>query len=785
MRTHRANNDAAAGSAGRSRSPRGGRSTRRRWREVRALLGDRPRRRDLLIEHLHLIQDRYRAPRRRPTSRRWPRRCGWRWPRSTRSPRSTPTSTSSATASPPRRRSPSGSATASPASSTGPSGSARRSPSGSGPGVRVVRAPCMGRCERAPVAVVGQRPRRPRDRRVGRRGRRRGADRAGLARATHRLRRLRRGGRLPPARATAARAGTTPRRADRGASTASGLRGLGGAGFRSGQKWRLVRQAPAPRLMAINADEGEPGTFKDRYYLETDPHRFLEGMLDRRLGGRGRGDLHLPPRRVPAHPRDPARGRSPGSSAEGLARPARDPPPAGRRGVHLRRGDGDAGEPRREARLPPAEAAVPDAGRALRPADPDPQRRDASTGSARSSSAGPDWLAAQGRNGRQRPAELLGLGAGQGAGRQARAGGDHGPRADRRVLRRDGARATPSRATCPAGASGGILPARLADVPLDFGTLEPHGCFIGSAAVVVLSDRDDIRAVALNLMRFFEDESCGQCTPCRCGTEKAVQLMERPAWDEPLLTELSAAMRDASICGLGQAAPNPLLSVLQLLPGGPRDDRRPERPTTPRRRLHARRPRGRRPARRDDLAGRPPRGDRDPPPLLLARARLPARRQLPGLHGRDRGRARPRRLVHPPADARHEGRDRLGPRRVGPRRWSSSCSSPTSRRATTAHDPDSKFWRWAERVGVTSSRFPARHAPRARPQPPGDGRPARRLHPVRPLRPRLPRGPGQRRHRHGLPRPRAPRSSSTSTTRWAGAPASPAASASRPARPAP
>jgi formate dehydrogenase len=118
----------------------------------------------------------------------------------------------------------------------------------------------------------------------------------------------------------------------------------------------------------------------------------------------------------------------------------------------------------------------------------------------------------------------------------------------------------------PGGASGGILPASLADLPLDFGTLEPHGCFIGSAAVIVLSDRDDPRAVALNLMRFFEDESCGQCTPCRCGTEKAVALMQRPAWDEPLLRELAATMRDASICGLGQAAPNPLLSVLNHFP---------------------------------------------------------------------------------------------------------------------------------------------------------------------------------------------------------------------------
>jgi formate dehydrogenase len=118
----------------------------------------------------------------------------------------------------------------------------------------------------------------------------------------------------------------------------------------------------------------------------------------------------------------------------------------------------------------------------------------------------------------------------------------------------------------PGGASGGILPARLDDVPLDFDTLQEHGCFIGSAAVVVLSDRDKITDVALNLMRFFEDESCGQCTPCRNGTEKAVKLMREKDWDKPLLEDLSTVMMDASICGLGQAAPNPLQSVLKHFP---------------------------------------------------------------------------------------------------------------------------------------------------------------------------------------------------------------------------
>jgi formate dehydrogenase len=122
------------------------------------------------------------------------------------------------------------------------------------------------------------------------------------------------------------------------------------------------------------------------------------------------------------------------------------------------------------------------------------------------------------------------------------------------------------KAYLPGGASGGILPASMADIPLDFGTLEPHGCFVGSHAVVILSDKDDIKAVALNLMKFFEDESCGQCTPCRVGSEKAAKLMQRGPWDVGLLQELSALMRDASICGLGQAAPNPLLCVLKYFP---------------------------------------------------------------------------------------------------------------------------------------------------------------------------------------------------------------------------
>ena len=203
-------------------------------------------------------------------------------------------------------------------------------------------------------------------------------------------------------------------------------------------------------------------------------------------------------------------------------------------------------------------------------------------------------------------------------------------------------------------------------------------------------------------------------------------------------------------------------------------------------RLHARRPRGRRPGPARRSGRSPSREGVEIPHLCYSpepgyRADGNCRACMVEIAGR----ARPRPVVRPPPLARDEGRRPTRPAPGRPARWSWNCSLADQPPRDVAHDPDSKFWQWAERVGVTASRFPTRHAPAARPQPPGDGGPARRLHPVRPLRPRLPRGPGQRRHRHGLPRPLAPRSSSTSTTRWARARASPAASASRPARPAP
>ena len=272
---------------------------------------------------------------------------------------------------------------------------------------------------------------------------------------------------------------------------------------------------------------------------------------------------------------------------------------------------------------------------------------------------GPEWWSGQGRNGRK------GLHVYSVSGRVANPGVKIAPAGVtvRELIDEFCGGMLPGhsfKAYVPGGPSSGILPASMGDIPLDFGTLEPHGSFIGSAAVVILSDKDSIKDAALNLMRFFMDESCGQCTPCRVGTEKAVKLMAARGWDEKLLNELSVAMRDASICGLGQAAPNSVTSVMKHFPV-----RRGDRPRGGRERdqVHHRRRRGRRPRRRDHLAGRPAPRRRHPASLLLDRADLPARRQLPRLHGRDRGRARAGRLLPAQADAGHEGRRRHAARR--------------------------------------------------------------------------------------------------------------------------
>lgn len=426
-----------------------------------------------------------------------------------------------------------------------------------GPSVRVIAAPCVGRCEQAPVAVVGHNA-------IG------AATAANVqdAIANHRVEAASPPGAIRFDAYRAAGGYATYQSCLKGERTpdeviaaieASGLRGLGGAGFKSGMKWKLVRNEPKPRLMAINADEGEPGTFKDRHYLERDPHRFIEGMLIAAWAIDAE-EIYIYLRDEYPHIRTLLREELPKADAAG-------------RPIHLRRGagayicgeesammesiEGKRGYPRHK---PPFPTQVGLFGRPslIHNVETVYWVRDVLE-------RGPEWMASAGRNGR------TGLRSFSVSGRVRDPGVKFAPAGitARELIDEYCGGMAPGhefKAYLPGGASGGILPASMADIPLDFGTLEAHGCFIGSAAIVVLSNHDSVREVALNLMRFFEDESCGQCTPCRCGTEKAAQLMGRAQWDAPLLEELSAGMRDGSICGLGQAACNPLLSVLRHFP---------------------------------------------------------------------------------------------------------------------------------------------------------------------------------------------------------------------------
>lgn len=341
------------------------------------------------------------------------------------------------------------------------------------------------------------------------------------------------------------------------------LRGLGGAGFPAGSKWEVLRKQPKPRLVAVNIDEGEPGTFKDRFYLESDPHRFIEGALIAAWA--------IEAKAVYIYLRDEyAQCRH--ILQEELAALLADPPcplPS----IHLRRGagayvcgeesamiesiEGKRGMPRLR---PPYVAEVGLFGRPTLEHNMETLHwiRDILEN-------GGAWFLSQGRHGR------AGMRSFSVSGR----------------VRNPGVHVAPAGITAaelideycggmlpghkfygyfPGGASGGMLPASMADIPLDFDTLNGHGCFLGSAAVIVFSEHDRARDLALNTMRFFRDESCGQCTPCRVGAAKAVKLMEQTQWDVPLLRELAAAMADASICGLGQAAPNPLLCAVKYFP---------------------------------------------------------------------------------------------------------------------------------------------------------------------------------------------------------------------------
>ncbi|MEC7376174.1 MAG: NAD(P)H-dependent oxidoreductase subunit E, partial [Pseudomonadota bacterium] len=340
----------------------------------------------------------------------------------------------------------------------------------------------------------------------------------------------------------------------------SGLRGLGGAGFPTFRKWQAVRAEPGPRYAVINADEGEPGTFKDRYYLEREPHSFLEGALVSAWAVEADA-LYIYLRDEYPGLMAVLREAIGELEAAGLVEPGF---------VILRRGAGAyicgeesalieslEGKPGKPRHRPPF---VAQKGLFDRPTLVN--NVETVYWIPRIHAQGADWFARQGRHGRK------GLRSFSVSGRVTKPGVHVAPAGitlNELVEEYCGGMAQGHRllAYLPGGASGGILPASKADIPLDFDTLQEHGCFIGSAAIIVLSDQDNLAAAASNLLAFFADESCGQCTPCRVGTEKMLTLLERDSWDETTLRQLAGVMADASICGLGQAAPNPVLSLLR------------------------------------------------------------------------------------------------------------------------------------------------------------------------------------------------------------------------------
>ena len=523
--------------------------------EIELLLGDRPRRRDLLIEHLHLIQDKYHqisAAHLAALADAMKLSFAEVFETATFYAHFDVVKEGEPDIAPLTIRV----CDSLTCAMLGGEKLLQDLQSKAGPTIRVVRAPCVGFCDNAPVAEVGHRY---------------------VLNAT-----------TSEVLATAARGETDPiipsyvdydayvkdggykllrdLRAGRikkedvlKALDDSSLRGLGGAGFPTGRKWRAVLGEPGPRVMVVNADEGEPGTFKDRFYLLRDVHRFLEGTL---IGAEiiDASDVYI-------YLRDeyPAAHKLLPLEIAKL--------PAGGPTVHIRRGagayicgeessllesiEGKRGLPRHKPPYP-FQVGLFGLPTLINNLETLFWVRDIVE-------KGADWWQSYGRNGR------FGLRSYSVSGRVKDPGVKLAPAGItvRELIDEycggiaDG---HTFRAYLPGGASGGILPASMDDIPLDFGTLEKYGCFIGSAAIVILSQQDSVKAAALNLMRFFEDESCGQCTPCRVGTQKAAQLMERPVWNTQLLDELSQAMRDASICGLGQAAANPLTSVIKYFP---------------------------------------------------------------------------------------------------------------------------------------------------------------------------------------------------------------------------
>jgi len=541
------------------RTPKGRQIDPQALNEVQALLIDRPRRRDLLIEHLHLIQDHYghiSAPHLAALAQEMRMAQAEVYEVATFYSHFDVVKEGEAPPAPVTVRV----CDSLSCCMAGANALLSELPGKLGKDVRVVRAPCMGACDHAPAVAVGHMQTFNAT-----------ADTVAAAVKAH-----------PHPHAWKPQTDFAGYQKAGGYSllkdllagkrtrddliklvSDAGLRGLGGAGFPTGRKWSLVRAEPAPRLFAVNCDEGEPGTFKDRYYLERDPHRFIEGMLIAAFVVEA-ADTYLYVRDEYPEIRLMLIEELDKVAAAGLSPHTK---------VHVRRGagayicgeesamiesiEGKRGLPRHR---PPYVAQKGLFGRPTLEQNVETMYwiRDIIE-------KGPQWFASQGKP------ERTGFRSFSVSGRVKNPGVKVAPAGTtiRELIEnycggmQDG---HTLKGFLPGGASGGIFPASFAEHPLDFGTFEKHGGFVGSHAVVILSDQDDMKAVALNLMKFFEDESCGQCTPCRVGTEKAVKLMEHGPWNVGLLTELSTLMRDASICGLGQAAPNPLLSVLTYFP---------------------------------------------------------------------------------------------------------------------------------------------------------------------------------------------------------------------------
>ena len=555
---------AAGGDAGKRKRRRDGRGRPvdpRALEEVRALLGDEPRRRDLLIEHLHKIQDRYRcisaahlvalaSEMRMSTTEVFEVATFYHHFDVIKEGETVP---------------PAVTVRVCDGLSCEMNGAQQLLTllrgGGYGDGVRIVTAPCIGRCEVAPAVLV-------RHNAIGN---------ATVAAIDEALERKAFSTPVPDyigyeayiaggGYRTLADCLEGRRSADDAVATmeSSGLRGLGGAGFPAGRKWKIVRGEPSPRMFAVNIDEGEPGTFKDRWYLERDPHRFLEGMLIAAWAV-GTAEIYIYLRDEYEHVREILSAEL----AKFLANATfKNLPP-----MHLRRGagayicgeesamiesiEGKRGMPRLR---PPFVAQVGLFGR------PTLEHNMETLFWVREIlERGAEWFASHGRH------ERKGLRSFSVSGRVQKPGVHLAPAGItiRELIDEYAGGMLPGHefyGYFPGGASGGILPASMDDIPLDFDTLTEYGCFIGSAAIIVLSQHDTAKGAALNMLRFFRDESCGQCTPCRVGTSKAVALMQAGTWDAPLLEDLSKVMMDASICGLGQAAPNPFLCAQRYFP---------------------------------------------------------------------------------------------------------------------------------------------------------------------------------------------------------------------------